>query len=71
VIITVSEQRGNELIKKIRGGIIRKLDSARILVHYDKEMAAGFYTYAIEEFGKLLLVKESKLANNLYEINTD
>jgi hypothetical protein len=71
VITTVSELKGNELIKNIYDGIIRKLDSARLLVHYDKEMAAGLYTYAIEEFGKLLLVKESKLTNNLYEINSD
>jgi hypothetical protein len=44
-------------MKNIRDAIIRKLDSARLLVHYDKEMAAGLYTYTIEEFGKLLLVK--------------
>ena len=71
MITTVSEQKVNELTKSIRDGILRKLDSARILVHYDKEVAAGLYTYAIEEFGKLLLVKENKLGNNLYEINTD
>jgi hypothetical protein len=68
LIITVSELKGDELIKNIRDGIIRKLDSARILVHYDKEISAGLYTYAIEEFGKLLLIKESKLKNNQYKI---
>lgn len=53
MITTVSEQKVNELIKSIRDGILRKLDSARILVHYDKEVAAGLYTYAMEvTFGK-------------------
>jgi hypothetical protein len=71
LITTISELKGNELIKNIRDGIIRKLDSARLLVHYDKEMAAGVYTYAIEEFGKLPLIKEARQTNNAYKINTD
>jgi hypothetical protein len=41
VITTILELKGDELIKNICDGIIRKLDSARLLVHYDKEMAAG------------------------------
>ena len=68
MITTVSEQKGNELIKNVRDGIIRKLDSARILIHYDKEVAAGLYTYTVEEFGKLLLLKESKLKINRCKI---
>ena len=38
------------------------------MVQFDKEIAAGLYTYTLEEFGKLLLVKQSKLENNQYEI---
>ena len=41
MITTISELKDYELIKNICDGIIRKLDSARLLVHYDKEMAAG------------------------------
>jgi hypothetical protein len=41
VITTISELKGDELIKNIRDGIIRKLGTARLLVYYDKEMAAG------------------------------
>jgi hypothetical protein len=67
VIITISEDKGNELLENIHDGIIRKLQSARQLVDFDKEVAAGLYTYAVEEFGKLLLVKESEV-NNQYEI---
>lgn len=71
MIITVSELKGDELIKNIQDGIVRKLQSSSQLVQFDKEIAAGLYTYALEEFGKLLLVKGSKLPNNLYEINND
>ena len=35
-----------------------------------KKWQPGLYTYAVEEFGKLLLVKESKV-NNQYEIDTE
>jgi hypothetical protein len=45
------------LIKNIHDVIIRKLQSA------------GLYRYALEEFGKLILGKESKSKNNQYEIN--
>ena len=34
-----------------------------------KEISAGLYSYVLEEFGKLILVKESKSKNNQYEIN--
>lgn len=69
--VTVSEQKGNELITNIRDGIIRKLQSTKRLVDSDKEVAAGLYTYTIEEFGKLLLMKDAKSTNNQYEINSD
>jgi hypothetical protein len=64
VVITISEDKGNELIKNIYEGILRKLQSAKQLVDFDKEISAGLYTYALEEFGKLLLVRESKSKNN-------
>jgi len=57
------------LIKNIYDVIITKLQSARQLVQFDKEISAGLFTYALEEFGKLILVKESKSKNNQYEIN--
>jgi hypothetical protein len=71
VIIAISEDKGNELIKNIYDSIIKKLQSAKQLVDFDKEIAAGLYTYALEEFGKLLLVRESKSKNNQYEIKRE
>jgi hypothetical protein len=57
VVITISEDKGNELIKNIYEGILRKLQSAKQLVDFDKEISVGLYTYALEEFGKLILGK--------------
>jgi AbiV family abortive infection protein len=71
VIITISELKGEELIKNIHEGILRKLQSAKQLVDFDREISAGLYTYALEEFGKLLLVRESKSKNNQYEIKRE
>jgi hypothetical protein len=68
VIVTISEDKGKELIKNIHEGIIKKLQSARQLVDFDKEMAAGLYTYALEEFGKLLLIKEQILKKEITAI---
>jgi hypothetical protein len=59
------------LIKNIHDVIITKLQCARQLVQFDKEISAGLYTYALEEFGKLLLVKEGKLKNNQYGIKSE
>ena len=66
----LSESKGNELIKNIHDGIIRRLSSAKQLTDFDKEMAAGLYTYALEEFGKLTVVNESK-SNNQYDIKCE
>lgn len=50
---------------------MRKIQSAKRLVDFDKEVAAGLYSYTVEEFGKLLLVKDAKSTNNQYEINSN
>jgi hypothetical protein len=55
VITTISELKDDELIKKIRDGIIRKLDSARLLVHYDKEMAAGLTQFYLVRISSISL----------------
>ena len=55
MITTISELKDDELIKKIRDGIIRKLDSARLLVHYDKEMAAGLTQFYLVRISSISL----------------
>jgi hypothetical protein len=47
-------------MKLIKNGIYRKLAAARHMIDYDKEIAAGIYVYALEELGKLLVLKKSK-----------
>ena len=40
MIITISEDKGNELLENIRNGIIKKQQSSKQLVDIDKEVAA-------------------------------
>lgn len=51
-----------------RKNIYRKLDSAKLLINHDPEMSAGLYTYAIEEFGKLLLLRQCAFNNDKCKI---
>jgi AbiV family abortive infection protein len=54
----ITEQLWNELKKNILSGVIRLLESADILLSNDGDVAicAGLYTYAVEEYGKLILL---------------
>jgi hypothetical protein len=59
--IHISKETWNEAKRLIKNGIIKKLSAAKQNIDIDTEIAAGIYIYALEEFGKLLLLKESKL----------
>lgn len=57
----------NDLKKLTSQGIISKLESAKELLNVTSfdDVSAGLYTYALEEFGKLLLLDKSEhIANN-------
>ena len=71
MVITISEDKGNELLENTHDGVTRKLQSAKQLVNFERKLRLGPYAYALEEFGKFLLVGESKLPSNLFEINCD
>lgn len=58
-----------EAINMIKNGIVRKLDAAKKMIEYDKEIAAGIYVYAVEELGKLQVMKNSNHTNNEYIID--
>lgn len=61
----IPEQDWIQMLYLTRDGITRKLDSARRLLDIDKDVCAGLYTYALEEFGKIILLSRSeKVANN-------
>jgi hypothetical protein len=51
------------MMRDVLNGIFRKLNAVRNMQTIDMYVAAGLYIYAVEEFGKLLLLK------NVYELN--
>jgi hypothetical protein len=66
--IYISKEKWIEAKHIIKNGIVKKLSAARKSVDINKEVAAGIYIYALEEFGKLLLLKECKAYNGKYII---
>lgn len=62
--IIISNELHEEIISKTNEGILKKLRAARKLIDIDLEISAGLYTYAIEEFGKLLVLKRSISTRN-------
>jgi hypothetical protein len=58
-----------DALQSIKAGINRKLAAARKMIEFDKEVAAGIYTYAVEEFGKFQLLKEAEKVAEGYRIN--
>jgi hypothetical protein len=66
--IHISKETWNEAKQLIKNGIIKKLFAAKQNMDIDTEIAAGIYIYALEEFGKLLLLKESQTIDGKYII---
>ena len=66
--IHISKETWNEAKRLIKNGIIKKLSTAKQNIDIDTEIAAGIYIYALEEFGKLLLLKESLIVDGKYII---
>ena len=66
--IHISKETWNEAKWLIKKGIIKKLSAAKQNIDIDTEIAAGIYIYALEEFGKLLLLKESQMVDGKYII---
>ena len=54
--VDIPEQLWKEMMCNVRDGIFRKLKAARSTLGIDKDVSAGVYVYAVEEFGKLLLL---------------
>jgi hypothetical protein len=61
--IMISESILKRMFDHTHKNILRKLSAAKILVDHDAEMSAGLYTYAIEELGKLILLKNCTFQN--------
>jgi AbiV family abortive infection protein len=69
--VDISEHQWQEMMQNVGDGIYRKLKAAKQITAYDKEMAAGLYVYAVEEFGKLLLLKKAVVLNGMRRIIYD
>jgi hypothetical protein len=59
--VDIPENQWKEMMQNILNGIFRKLNAVKNILTID--IAAGIYIYAVEEFGKLLLLK------NVHELN--
>jgi hypothetical protein len=66
--IELSEDVRKQMMESIRDGILRKIDAVRHMQTADIDIAAGIYVYAVEEFGKLLLLKEAQSLNGKWKI---
>jgi hypothetical protein len=66
--IELTEDMVIQLKQVISQGIVKKVRAAKKLIEDDKEVSAGLYIYSLEEFGKMLLLDDSKLENNGYKI---
>jgi len=67
--IDITDHQWDEMKCYIEHGITRKLAAARKMVDIDKELSAGIYLYALEEFGKLLVLHKTEQINDTYRVN--
>lgn len=61
--IDIPEKLWKKMMQHVLEGIFQKLNAVKNMQTIDLYVAAGIYIYAVEEFGKLLLLK------NVYELN--
>ena len=66
--IMISKEQYKQIMTSTYNSIKRNLESAKKLVDTHMEMSAGLYTYAIEEFGKIILLNKSELICDKYKI---
>jgi hypothetical protein len=55
--IDIPEEHWKEMMQNVLHGIFQKLNAVKSMQNIDMYIAAGIYIYAVEEFGKLLLLK--------------
>ena len=63
--LPISEQLWRQVMRETLHGVIAMLDSANNLLknNGDMRIVAGLYTFALEEYGKLLLLNQYKPSN--------
>ena len=68
VDIEITDNQWKQICDLTYNNILKKLDSAKFLINNDSEIAAGLYTYALEEFGKLLLLGPCAVTNGKHTV---
>jgi hypothetical protein len=66
--IDIPEERWKEMMQNVLEGIFRKLNAVKSMQNIDMYIAAGIYIYAVEEFGKLLLLKNANALSGMRRI---
>jgi len=63
--LIITEDLRNKTIEITHQRILKLLDSAQILLDNGGHLAicAGLYTYAVEEYGKIVLLRKSRKIN--------
>jgi len=64
--INISNNQWQEILQVTREGVFRKLQASRQLLKNEgyEDFSAGLYIYALEEYGKYLLLKKCKSVSN-------
>jgi hypothetical protein len=60
--IDISEDVWIKMMQHVRNGIFQKLNAVIKMNSIDKDIAAGIYIYAVEEFWKTTAIKRGTIA---------
>jgi hypothetical protein len=63
--VDISENQWKEMMQLVLDGVFQKLNAVKNMQTIDMYIAAGIYIYAVEEFGKLLLLKNANVSNGI------
>ena len=66
--IDIPEKQWKEMMQNVLNGILRKLNAVKSMQTIDVDIAAGIYIYAVEEFGKLLLLKNANALGGIWRV---
>jgi hypothetical protein len=66
--IDIPEGQWKEMMQNVLNGIFRKLNAIKSMQNIDMYIAAGIYIYAVEEFGKLLLLKNANALSGMRRV---
>jgi hypothetical protein len=61
--IDIPEKLWKKMMQHVLDGVFQKLNAVKNMQTIDLYVAAGIYIYAVEEFGKLLLLKNANVLN--------